>query len=560
MKNENSRKLKVGIILDSTIGSKYIYNLAKWGSSHDKLTISHLIVQGGPRASRNIIKNGYISLANLKFSTLPRRACFSILKSLEHLLLKNTERHKDHGKMFDLTELIKHDIRVSPITSRCGTVYTYSDDDLNKIREEQFDVLIQCGTGVLRGGILKSATLGIIGLHYGDSTANKHKYGPPGFLESYLQVESTGFLIRKLTDDPDIANVLFRGKLATKFIFLLNQAALYEKSYEYLKKVLSDIAASRELLSMEGAAHHENNLFAVPSISQQFAYLTVALLSSMKKVVNKYIRNNPYRWGVAFVKGGWKNITMSRGVTIAAPDNRYLADPFLISFRHETYCFVEDFGFSEEKGCISVYKFADNFYERIGKAIVEPFHMSFPYVFEYQDKIYMCPETHERREIRVYECEEFPLKWKLKSILMSNISAADTMIFRQNGLWWMFTNTDTLGDGDHSSELSIFYSEDPLSNNWKSHRKNPIFVDSTKSRNAGILCGDDGIRYRVSQRQGFDFYGKATAINRIITLNENDYSEEVITTIQPDFFENIKGTHHLSSNGKFTAFDFFGKI
>ena len=46
--------------------------------------------------------------------------------------------------------------------------------------------------------------------------------------------------------------------------------------------------------------------------------------------------------------------------------------------------------------------------------------LSYPYLFKYDTKLYMCPETSQNNDIRIYECEIFPLKWKLKNIIMTN--------------------------------------------------------------------------------------------------------------------------------------------
>lgn len=167
----------------------------------------------------------------------------------------------------------------------------------------------------------------------------------------------------------------------------------------------------------------------------------------------------------------------------------------------------------------------------------------------------MCPETAKNKDIRLYECVHFPLEWKLKKVLMSSVSAVDTMIFEHNRLWWLFTNIDPTNSGDHSSELFIFHSDSPLSDTWHPHAKNPVLVDSTKARNAGLLV-DEGSVYRVSQRPSFGRYGSGAAINKILVLDEKEYVEENLVSIEPNFFRKICGTHHLHSNGKYSVFDF----
>ena len=59
----------------------------------------------------------------------------------------------------------------------------------------------------------------------------------------------------------------------------------------------------------------------------------------------------------------------------------------------------------------------------------EQFHLSYPYIFEHEDRVYMIPETNEANEIRLYQAVDFPLIWELKQVLMQNVSAVDTSIF-----------------------------------------------------------------------------------------------------------------------------------
>ena len=64
----------------------------------------------------------------------------------------------------------------------------------------------------------------------------------------------------------------------------------------------------------------------------------------------------------------------------------------------------------------------------------------FPIRLPFNEEIYLCPETHETRDIRLYKCEEFPLKWSFYKTLISDISAADSNIFFKDGRWWLVTN------------------------------------------------------------------------------------------------------------------------
>ena len=540
------------------MASKYVYDLAEWGQNQENLEVTHLVIQDIPSYKSSKIHKAFVLLKNYGFVNLAQEIGLTIIQQVESKALfhefGNTYKH--HLEEYDLTKCVKNAVSISPVISKSGFVYRYGEDDIRKIRELGLDFLVRCGSGILRGEILHSARFGIISFHHADNSINRG--GPPGFWEVYLEQDSTGFTIQQLTEELDGGNVLFRGHIMTKLFYLWNQAALYEISYFFLKKLLSDIGRTRELGPVLPSYPYYNPLYKTPNLGVQFEYATSLVLAAAERGLNACIFKKSYRWGVAFEFADWKNLVMWRGIRIKNPPNHFLADPFIVSTENGNYCFVEDYDYRISRGCISVYKLTETGSEKIGEAIVEPFHMSYPYIFEYGSKYYMCPETCEKKEIRLYECEGFPLKWKLKKSIMSDISAVDSTIFEKDGLWWLFTNIEPTNVGDHCSELYIYFSKDPLNDNWTPHPMNPVFVDSTKARMGGILF-DEGSVYRVSQRQGFNMYGKSSAINRIINLSKTDYIESMVFKIEPNFYKGVLGTHHLHSNGKVTVFDYVEK-
>ena len=182
--------------------------------------------------------------------------------------------------------------------------------------------------------------------------------------------------------------------------------------------------------------------------------------------------------------------------------------------------------------------------------------MSFPYVFKFENNYYLLPETAKNKDIRVYECINFPFEWKLKKILMKDVSSSDNLIFKYNNIWWLFCNIDTSYLDDHSSELSIFYSKNgPITGDWIPHKKNPVIVNSNLARNAGLIFDEKNI-FRVSQLPKFMSYGNKFQINKILVLNNENYFEEPFCKVSPLFKKNLMGTHHISSNKKFTIFDY----
>ena len=65
----------------------------------------------------------------------------------------------------------------------------------------------------------------------------------------------------------------------------------------------------------------------------------------------------------------------------------------------------------------------------------------------------------------------------------------------------------------------------------------------------GILF-DDGLVYRVSQRQGFDMYGKSSTINHISICPKTDYTENKVSEIDPYFFNGLEVLTTLTAMGR----------
>lgn len=550
-------RLKVGLIADSETSSKYLHDLIEWSQQQYNLEITHLIVQS--TASNRKTKNDKVApqLSTKKLLDTANKLSFATITWMESLILKNDEIYKNHTTRKNLSGLAQKKIMVTPTPSSPGGPYKYKENEIQMIREFDLDLLIHCGSGALDSEVLNSANLGAISLVHADIRTNRG--GPPGFWEVFFRQDTTGFTILQLTDAANGGNALFRGRLATRFFYLSNQAALYEKSNFYLKKILSEIADTHKIPPKLDSLPYFSRINELPNLHTQFVYATRLTTRLSQKIINKLLIGKKYRWGVAFQFCGWQNLVMQDGIRINNPPNHFLADPFAINVNGENFCFLEDYDYSIERGYVSVYKLSESGAERLGEAIAEPFHMSYPYIFEYDSKHYICPETSANKDIRIYECEKFPLEWKFKKTIMSNLSAVDTTIFERNGTWWMFTNIDRANSGDHCYELSLFYADNPLSDNWTPHPKNPILVDSSKARMGGILF-DEEFTYRVSQQQAFDQYGKCSLINKITELSKTDYKEETLTRIEPNFFANLSGTHHMHSNGEITVYDYNERI
>ena len=431
--------------------------------------------------------------------------------------------------------------------------YTYDDSDLEKIKSANLQLLVRGGRGILRGKILTCCPNGIISFHHADNDVNRG--GPAGFWEVYKKQPRTGFIIQRLNEELDGGDVLFKGFIRTSWFYSLNKAKLYEISNPFLHKTIDKITSDSPDLKSYPKTPYVKKLYTVPNIIQILNYLFKTASIYLHKKVSRFFGRR-IRWSVAYqFTNFWLKPDLGSSVKIQNPKNRFLADPFLIYRNGKHYCFVEDFDYSKDQGCISVYEIGKEGYSKLGKALVEDFHLAYPYLFEFKGELYMCPDTHAKNDIRLYKCVEFPLKWEFEKTLINNISAVDTSIFFYEDRWWLISNMDYSPVGEHYSQLHVFHNSSPIGEDWIPHKSNPAIFDPLKARNGGFII-DKSKLYRVYQRQGFNLYGRAFGVAEIKALSAKAYTEESLFEVEPDFFPNLIGTHTYNYSEGLLVFDY----
>lgn len=557
-------KLKVAYIVDDCDQGWLVSDLIEKSRQSDDYEIVLLIVQRTFRTDEvskvrkivNFIKRrGAKKLAEKALIAFLQRAEWR-LASLASTALGNTRASSVLSGFFDsqsLDEIGLERLYVTPDVSGRGLIYRYPENDIEAIRARNIDVLIRGGSGILKGDILTACPFGILSFHHGDNDV--YRGSPAGFWEVFHREPSTGFVIQQLSAELDGGDVFFKGHIGTAPFYALNQAKLYRKANIFLHRLLEGMGKSGSLPDVYPKLPYAYPLYGTPTIFQQLLYLSRTVFRLSGKVARR-IRRQSQRWSVAYqFGGGWRDAVLRRAVTIKNPPDRFLADPFVIFQDGAHFCFVEDYDYARGRGKISVLCLREGGYDDLGCALEEDFHLSYPYLFEADGALYMCPETHEAGEIRLYKSVDFPNNWELHKVIMRDVSAADTSIFKHDGKWWMLTNIDTAEIGDHDSELHVFHADAFDSENWIPHPRNPVVFDSRRARNGGFIAEDGGL-FRVFQVQGFDAYGQSMGITRIEVLNEEHFQESEVCAILPRFFGELVGTHSLSHSEGVTVFDF----
>lgn len=547
-------KAKVGLIVDSLSASKQINDLLLQSQSSPHYQISHLILQNTQNAPQGLIKRCLEIIGKRGLARFIAMITFRIICKIEAIYVRRLASFTTYFNQYDLATLGLEIIEVNPVISKSGFVYRYSETDINRIRDSKIDTLVRAGSGILRGDILSACPNGVISFHHADNDVNRG--GPPGFWEVFKQQKKTGFVIQRLKDELDGGDILYKGYIPTTWMYTLNLASLSEISNPYLHKVLEDTARNTTTIQPRPKTPYAYPLFVMPTLGQQIKYVWAVGKAVFRKAFHKVI-NKQTRWGVAYqFVDDWKDVTLWRSKRIPNPKNRFLADPFAIKKGENHYCFLEDYDYGTQKGVISVWQISKENCQELGVALEEQFHLSYPFLFEFNDTLYMCPETHENKDIRLYKCVDFPLGWEYETTLTKDISAIDTNIFFKDDKWWLMTTVlNDAGIADNGSQLFVFSSDNPLSNEWQPHPANPVLFDPTRARNGGFIIEDKSL-YRVFQKQGFDNYGESLGVAKITELSEEHYAEETQFEVPAHFFKDLKGTHSYNFSDGLLVLDY----
>ena len=223
-------------------------------------------------------------------------------------------------------------------------------------------------------------------------------------------------------------------------------------------------------------------------------------------------------------------------------DALFIADPFLAIEDGKYAMFFEVLNKRTNQGDIGLAESIDGINWEYKKIIIdEPFHLSYPYIFRWNNDYYLIPESGEDLSIRLYKALSFPDKWEYIGNLLAGHNFLDPSIFRYRNKWWIFTASG-------SGVLNLYYSDDLLKG-WRPHPLNPIVkFDKNIARPAGRIFTYEDRLYRLAQ-DGIPRYGSRVFAFEITELSEDSYeeklaSEEPIVTFTGDGW-NAGRMHHV---------------
>lgn len=268
----------------------------------------------------------------------------------------------------------------------------------------------------------------------------------------------------------------------------------------------------------------------------------------LKEILREEYWNIAYR----FCNDGETLLDGNHDVFAVLPGSKryWYADPFLFEHNEKVYLFVEMFDNVTEKGLVGVSVLCEDGFSVPGVVLEEKFHLSYPYVFEDGEEIYMMPETMDDGCIQLYKAVSFPDKWEKHTVLVGEKGMVDTVIFDK----WLIASrvTDTV---KKETQLQLF-------NRYtgEGHPINELVQGSQTSRGAGKVFEHGGKIIRPAQNCLGGVYGAGLVFYSVDEISDNSYREREFFRLDPSQIKlgsgsSAEGVHTYARCGRVEVVD-----
>lgn len=264
------------------------------------------------------------------------------------------------------------------------------------------------------------------------------------------------------------------------------------------------------------------------------------------------------QWVLAYHRGGETDAPtapperrLSQYCEVIPPVDRFWADPFPLRLAGRDFLLFEELLFTDDVGHLSVLELGPD--GPIGEpttVLQRPFHLSYPFAFEYDGQWYLLPEMALEGRLELYRAVRAPYEWVLDRVIMQGPMLMDATLQEIDGRWWLFASEYREGLQPWT-DLLLFHADSPFGP-WTPHPRNPVVSDVRSARPAGRLFREDGAWIRPAQDCSRT-YGGAITLRRITTLTTTDYAE--VGTAYLAASAGRKGPHTLNAHRGLSAID-----
>lgn len=226
----------------------------------------------------------------------------------------------------------------------------------------------------------------------------------------------------------------------------------------------------------------------------------------------------------------------------------WAADPMIFEHDGAVCIFAELYDYTKCRGVIGVSVFDGKGFGKWQPIIVEDTHLSYPFVFEHDGKVYMIPESSAAKKLTLYEAVKFPFAWKRSKTILEDIQLVDTTLMKTES--GFFGYTQELGDVRKDLQIVLDDALDVVELSQCPTQK------PETSRCGGQIFGTADKYVRVCQDCADD-YGVALYFKTIDKMTDQEERSERITPQELSFDKKIylNGMHTYSATEQIEVID-----
>lgn len=411
----------------------------------------------------------------------------------------------------------------------------FNEDDLQKIKELNCDFILRFGYGIIRGEILDIPKYGIWSYHHGNE--QKFRGGPPAYWEIRNREHSTGSILQKLNEKLDAGQVLLRRSFQTQFhSFKEMRGRLLGENTD-----MPLLAIRKYILNGEKLPDAEQTNAKVCKLPSSLAVFFFLWRLFINRIFFHYHRLFRYeKWGIIkskitdiqdISKDNLINYLWNGKSIFPKDENHFYADVFAVGKE----LIFENFSYKEGYACIS--KMDEN--GSISILLDQKRHLSYPFVFQDDSKIWIIPEDAGSGQLSAYKYENEKLS---DPMILIDKPLIDASILKYEERYYIFAGIS----GDLPNEkLHVFYAN-KFEGPYFDHLLNPVVVNPEASRSGGNILKIKNEWVRPAQ-VSLRYYGEYLQFNRILKLSPEEFEEEKFFDLKPsDISSKYCGLHNIS--------------
>jgi hypothetical protein len=457
-------------------------------------------------------------------------------------------RYRAAPDPFEMVDCNEHLAEIEPGSIQVPTGDA-GDSDRGKLNSRLLelnpDIVVDLSSADLRGAYCAVPRYGFWRFHFGDS--RRYPDGS-GFLREVIEGETlTGVELHNIAADRALDDVLCRAEFSTEPYpsRLMNRFGPVWSAQHFVIQqlwklhVLGPIAVRKQSTDMRVTGKSGR----LPSAASIALWPSGKIIRRLRR--ERKTGSRPWTWRLAVRKSAVPlHVNTSRPMLMEfqwLPTARDLswADPRLFRYDSSNWLFFEQWqtgltkgeiwcGLLGQDGCVS----------EVRQCLRQPYHLSYPQLFEEQGEIFLIPESEEAGGVDLYRARQFPNDWVLERRLIG-FPCVDPTVFKWRDRWWMIASPQNVKG---VAAISWLFSAPHLTGPWLMHPAGPVATSAENARGAGQIFSSGSKLIRPSQDCGL-CYGRALIFNEILSLDGESYAENSIARVDAGWKPGLAGVH-----------------